>query len=391
MLTTIEIIQTNSKRFSSQTPQDWEKQTVTELRNKVRACGITNVLRDGELVKLSCSKKTELIDTLITITQPFRENPFVVEEKIEMPTAKKIFDSLLSIAKNSVSMGDDARQVAVHTDNILTRIYCNSASTRAGKRSVLKSQIRGLMFNNNYQDINGLYDVHQTFERKFSELNNVDSNVKKEFTNFANSEKKPIEAEGLTDWAEVVLTDCNNWKNVAIALAYTTGRRMFAEVLIDGNHYTVTSDSTIMFTGQAKRHPSYLPEPSKVDSYESLDDEPYEFTTLVETSLVMNGFEYLLSLGKLTPVGDDILAARKKSHTRHSRYLSEQIKRMTKLIRVGRIEDLTVKTLRSLYSSELVKDIGDSDERLRIVGTNLGHRDGGKRLVIPATADSYIK
>lgn len=145
-----------------------------------------------------------------------------------------------------------------------------------------------------------------------------------------------VQLDPFIDKARQALIDLKSWKDVAIALALVTGRRMFSEILMDTTEFSLIDgqDMTVMFWGQAKTRGRG-------------ESEAYQIPTLVEAELVVKGYQYLASLGKLgdTSEANDLDGVKYKTKNRHSRYINQHVK-----------SDWTVipgakpRTLRELYA-----------------------------------------
>lgn len=184
-----------------------------------------------------------------------------------------------------------------------------------------------------------------------------------------------VQLDPFIDKARQALIDLKSWKDVAIALALVTGRRMFSEILMDTTEFSLIDgqDMAVMFGGQAKTR-------------DRGELEVYQIPTLVEAELVVKGHQYLASLGKLgdTSETDDVVLVRDKTKNRHSRYINQHMKSDWVMF-----PGVKPKALRELYALKAYQNYQANGGRQKLnvyICDILGH---GDRSVADAYQSDY--
>ena len=362
-----------------------------KLRMYCRDLNITKVPQDDQEVSYSKARKESLVEGLMLITQSQRiiehsgidlnvltkDNKSIDSEEYTSFTnvlerAAKVYDSVKDKYYTSPEYKSQLQSVAIELNTYILAKYKgnDNYNTRCTKRSLLLSRFKKTLLS----QFEGLPELKQVevdlgvISGHLYNLGKQDSILKAE--NYKAKLDKRSSAEDVIDVhldpyidkARQVLTSLNSWRDVALALALVTGRRVFAEILMDTTEFTVTSDKSVMFKGQAKTR----------DRGE-LDE--YEIPTLVSAELVVAGFNYLKDQGKLgdTSGNKDLTEVRRKTSTRHSRYINETIKSDWPIF-----EGIKPKALRELYALQAYQNYvaNGGKQKLNVYICNiLGHSD----------------
>lgn len=323
------------------TDKQLEKEKVPVLRKIARDCGVEPIMRDGEKKAISYMNKKELL--------------LSIREKIDSYNMEHTTSQIIIPLKDE---DDDRTDLEYDLDVIADKIYNGYEGIKGLKDILIEIATKGIPFHSGIATIGSVvkpllesllkervdnYSNSTLISYKVSVVKRINNLVEKDFkthfdyrqhldiftdivnATFISLAKEKVETtntnlntrqsnviqlkiDGLIHWSKLVLSDLtddsSNWKKVAIALMFVTGRRS-SEIMSSGE-FEYVNEKKVLFSGQLKRH-------------EKDDVLPFEIPTLVDSKLVIDGLEWLKEHGKRSDTP-------KKAHTRFSRYLNEEVK-----------------------------------------------------------------
>lgn len=345
---------------------------VTELRKLASKEGIKRVNRDGGEVPISSARKGELVSALEALQS---ELPKLPRPKDQMGSlVRKTSGDLVTMAKEELGDPDflyvtGAGKVAALTGKV-TRAIDNwegvdghiVASTKLDKvrdlRNLIPTEIKGM---NLPRDLESkAVEYAETFGRSLAAVFKDEYTAKK--TSYTLDIKAKtgdvalVKVAGLLEWAIAVVNNPQGypWKELSVALALVTGRRLSelhstaVFTLIPGSSDRVT------FSGQLKT--------------KGREVGAYDIPVLTEASKVVAAHEVLRNASRLYG-GKEIKVAwfpdPKAAHNSLSRPLSQVVKKHTGKLEVVQpssqpkgikdSEDFTFHGMRELYVHIAVK------------------------------------
>ena len=389
----------NRRLIAAFSRDDLNEKTAEELRKLCRMIGVKHGNVGGEIKQVNALKKVQLVEVLLKETDDIRrlvkgETPDLTDEDIKTLGYEDVFNLLLLAERKETDLDRKtaAMEVAVEVDGMIRMTYPDGDkprhATRNNKRGDYRVRVEKLVKSDGSLMVAALFSVYSDMlsrlGRKDVAAKVADDKVRKDSYLSGTSSNK-INHTLLIDWAEktlrrVKVLQSSRWTEVALALVIATGRRVYSEVLCQASQFRAVDDKTLGFIGVAK------------SKGEELDLTEYDIPTLVNSSLVMEGFNWLERNGKRYPVfnrlnRDEVVDAREGADRRYSSDMSRFFRTIRGQFIVGD-EDVTKKftvhSVRALYVLKLTSGLSDYEKRT--VGSKLlcHHSDG------TVAADSYI-
>jgi hypothetical protein len=397
-----------------------ELMTVPVLRALIRDLGINSVNRDGEYIPLSKARKAELIEGIQKAVAPTKiakvyTSTEMTAEEIENSAASfnKAFEGseipdIASITTKTFNdlekavraLWDNETQTWLPTRGVET-IAANLTNYLVSRRNVKTGEPLSVFTVLNYKSA-----VLKAMEQRLSEMEvdpvnrpfyfpTLQAIYQNDFRNFVNSQvssltkekadkesvaidkrqndMKVVDLTEALNWANETLESINSvtpklaWREVSIALALVTGRRM-GEIHATAE-FEKTGEYSLRFSGQLK---------TKGVAKQAYELEPsYEIPTLVKADLVLKGMEFLTRVGRVFKTGDieaDIKLVNKRLNSAISELVNKDSSIIKPLLGLSPEVKLTYHSLRQLYNLAAVKAFKPSNVKSFVYsGFILGH------------------
>lgn len=434
MSLTAEQLNQRVEELSRYTVEDLEGMTVKALRAKVSGCGVTGIERDGKLVQVASSKKSELIAAIKKVT--FKEKvvaqaiPDLTQidlERLETLGRELDDEQNTDYTKIAQSFYEELRAYVVRRWDVDNQRWKPQDGTLGVLANQLVEKLRSLYRDKLRVDKDGIETLEshhhirlnartEILKRIEKYINITDANqyyfeeLKRTFglrtddksvmtfrrmcfMAMTNDSIAKVTEERKNDDIRVtnrsvlnltpmlqkahhILSDLEDntpktaWLDVALALVLVTGRRPYSEVLC-GGEFRLVDEYELEFTGQAKTK-------GKSEEY-YLDNPSYNIPTLVRAELAVKALEWLTARGKRINTADypnDIQRAREVSEKRYSKDLSAHMKKweVTLTVPSDIPKKVTPHTLRELYALAACRVYaGTSNYEVNYAAKILGH------------------
>lgn len=404
------------------TPADLGEFTVAGLRSRARDCGINSVQRGDSAIAISKARKAEIIQGITLATEAHRKAARVDEVEAEF-SEEELREIRREVSEDSLELGVELPQVA---DRYLSRIAEETKELWDAEKQEWKPTstelhtiaVRMVRYLDNYVSNKTKDTLAPTTKRQYrliiekhmiryakerfsgdfyygkllENISYVFKGMCRVMVDDASQEKRnykkksakkrasraAIDPSKAIERAARVLRELDSgtkktaWKDVSIALALVTGRRM-AEI-----HQTAefdpVGDGLVRFTGQCKT------KGSSADYYR--ENPSYEIPVLVPVEDVLKGLAWLEERGKRIAKDGDI----RQVNRRYSKELGIEVKGWAedgiRLVRasksdagIGAPEDITYHSLREIYAlvcSEVMRS-DEEEQAVSYVSSILGH------------------
>jgi Telomere resolvase len=376
-------LQSNLREAAALTEVELSGRTVYQLRDLLRVCGIKQVVRNGVQVPIRQATRVELLKELETATNPYRllATATIEPELVDEDIRKLDFESVYQLLKLATALPTDpertekARATAYEVNEWIAKNYADSPTlarhfARCNHRGQYRARVKELVTKDGDLLLASIFGV---FADTLSALGKFDAEAKAK----ANSERlttyednsRSVSVGKLHEWTLATLANPteSDWKNVVIAIAASTGRRIYSEVLAGSGQYEVASEYEIKFTGVAKG--------------KELNTTAYTLPTIAPAVDVVAAIKHLETgeAPKRVPcvnpcVFESVLECRKKADKRHSKNVGEHwSKRICKELlgfeqtdEQAKADELTkLHGLRKLYVMHFTRGLTDREQRKR--------------------------
>lgn len=372
-------LQNNLRETATLTEAQLNERDVYQLRDLLRICGIKQVVRDGKQVPVREGRRQELIEALAIATSPYKLlatatiEPTLVDEEIR----KLDFESVRDLLKIAANLGTDserqdkARSVAYEVNNWIQHTYADTPHlarfyARCNHRGQYRSRVQELIKQENSLLLTAIYGIYSD---TLNALGKYDSELKakgnSERLTTYETNKRPVAVAKLHEWTLATLADptATDWKNVVVAIAASTGRRIYSEVLAGSGQYKAVGEYELEFTGVAKG--------------KEVNSNSYRIPTIAPASDVVKAIEHLDKLEKRIPCADisdyaSVIECRSKADKRHSKNVGEHWSKRLCLQLLGfeqtdeqasKAELTKLHGLRKLYVMHYTRGLSDLDQR----------------------------
>jgi hypothetical protein len=376
-------LQSNLREAASLTNEQLESRTVYELRDLLRHCGVKQITRSGTNVPIRAARRPELLEALAVATTPFKHlakasiDMDLVDADIKRLTFEDVAN-LLVLAAREVTLEDStkgnekARSVAYEVNEWIMKTYTDTPSlarfyVRCDQRGDYRSRVRDIVFSKGNLILEGVYGVFATTLNalgKFDSESKATAN-KARVVNYA-ANTRTIDVQPLQNWAVGVLgkqPEVGVWKDVVVALAAVTGRRVYSEILSGTSRFAEAGEFELKFSGVSKG--------------KDVNNKEYTIPTIAKASDVVRAIQWLEEVGKRLLCDDlenhaAVLAARKATDKRHSKNLGEYWKKNLCANLLGLAQDdeeaakddlTTLHGLRKLYVMHFTRGMSDIQQR----------------------------
>jgi hypothetical protein len=388
---TLETIAEQRSRLGELAEDTITRQPVQNLRKVAISCGLSAVERGTGQVLISRARKSELVTALLAIAEQERQlkNAVVLTTDTEAgevlaPVYEPPNTAKVAAYINSVSVIDNSvlKELTILAHEFIKQLAVFYPDTSKFSRATVRCARRSDYFN----EIKRQLDVDDIGVRAYNEFRDkalafgaVDTQAKVAKTNAANDSK--IEAQvgirtsALLAWSKRVLeaTEGKRWKEVVVALAFVTGRRM-NEVVAE-TEFTYRSEFTIDCKYLSKGR-------GKEQTIEGI-------TTLVPAALVIENISWLESKGKRNYLQSEVnrKMGKELSQTTASLVAALDIvdadKRTTEQANGRKVNVFSFHSLRKAYILNAVKALPETRGTLREAQRLLGHSS------LSTTNDNY--
>jgi hypothetical protein len=347
----------NLSYVAGMTPEDLQKQTVHELRALLKGCGVTQVtaiqertskgiviipgqeIRRADATRDECLKAIAEITIdkkLLAVATEFNETVIVEElpRRGWLKAALMGYDLLgLEIARklNTYILEDYPEAHQFGTRSVVRSKYCGKV------KATLKAE-------GTWEELR-IKDRYNSFYGEMIELGKEDNQIKNRIIGERKLERKErnrtttdyttYNIKPLIAWAEARLNtlpiSSREWREVALALALVTGRRVTSEILISSSVVDPLDSGSINFTGTAKER-------------EGTNKGTINIPTLVESSLVQAGMQWLKDKGKTEEDRD-------KAHSRFSSDLTKKWREIAERFELPVFDQLPEKEQKELHKT----------------------------------------
>jgi hypothetical protein len=385
-------VQNNLREAATLTDAQLGKRTVYELRELLRVCGLKQVVRDGKQMPIREAKRDELLEALAIATSPYKllANASIVLELVDEDIQKLDYESVRDLLKIAATLPTDverlekARTTAYEVNDWITRTYADTPHlarfyARCNQRGQYRSRVQELVKLENDLLLTAIYGVYSD---TLNALGKHDSELKakgnSERLTTYETNKRTVAVGKLHEWTLTTLDNptATDWKNVAIAVAASTGRRMYSEVLAGTGSYKAVGEYELEFTGVAKG--------------KEVNNDSYRIPTIAPASDVVRAIEVLEEKGKRIPcenVSDyaTVIECRRLADKRHSKNVGDHWKKALCLTLLAldptdeeaKKDDMTtLHGLRKLYVMHYTRNLSDREQR-KVASDLLCHSGDG--------------
>lgn len=374
-------VQNNLREAAALTEVELNGRSVYDLRNLLRICGIKQVLRDGQQVPIRQATRAELLKELETATNPYRllASATIEPEFVDEDIRKLDFESVYQLLKLATALPTDpertekARATAYEVNEWIARTYADSPTlarhfARCNHRGQYRVRVKELVTRDGDLLLTSIFGV---FADTLSALGKFDAEAKAK----ANSERlttyegntRSVSVGKLHEWILTTLANPtgSDWKNVVVAVAASTGRRIYSEVLAGSGQYEVAGEYELRFTGVAKG--------------KEVNSESYLIPTIAPAANVVKAIAVLDELQKRIPCDSpsdyaSVIECRRIADKRHSKNVGEHWSKRLCIELLGfeqtdeqaKADELTkLHGLRKLYVMHYTRGLSDREQRKR--------------------------
>jgi hypothetical protein len=338
---TFETIDAARRQFALKSLEELGAMKSTEVRQAAIDCDIRYIDRAGETVRISNARKDELVAEIFKVCTEKRlianvQTALTSEQLAEIEGIAVATDEVTENQDGSIASeiyqelrgytrerwdADTQRFLATNGElnrlvlRLVTRLRADNqaiSTTLNRKRAIINAMLKMLEVDRNETHYNQYRETFNEFQRNLNATLRDLSEEKNRLQGKRLADRGrnvcEVKVSRLYDWAVDTLVNLKEtdspakWRDVAIALMLTTGRRQ-SEILSSAQFTESGSDDSVMFSGQLKTK-------GRSDA-----PEVYEIPVFAPASAVINGLNWLTSKNKRHP--DPAVA-----HNRFSKELS---------------------------------------------------------------------
>lgn len=362
-------VQKTKAEYINASYESLENRKVSELKKIAKSLNINRLVYNKREIFLSRAKKAEILSAIWGVLEEYRASVLVQDHKTVLAVDSGTQDFKTLLAKIYTQLEKYAFNCQVSTWENRWSILAGEASALGASLATKIRQMphhqTGFQRSDNAH-IHDLREARQIIKQMIDQSKGAKEALLEAYPYFEAGAKNSFQLEGvyarkkrqsaeaeiktrstqaikvdiqpLLKWAELTLTSISSsspktyWLKVSIALAIATGRRQ-NEIHFHTTNFRKINEGWVWFEGQSK---------GKQFSQKFFDTYPeFAIPVLVPADLVIKGFEYLHSLGKI--IKDD----RRKVNKNYSKVLGLQLKKLK--LELNLPETLTYHELRDLY------------------------------------------